>query len=101
METLAVIILTAILSPMICFAVYTFIKAGHEIKKIMRRNEMVEAIKNDYTTRAAITGLITEKMASDYLFQQAITTLITTQMEKDWQLEKAVFSIANRSKKVS
>jgi len=101
METLATIILTAILSPMACFMVYVFLKAKHDINKILRRNEFVEAIKSDYVTQAAITRLITDKMKDDYVFQQAITTLVITQLEKDWQLERAVLSIANRSKKVS
>jgi len=97
METLATYILTAILSPMVCFVAYLYLKARHEVKKVMRRNEMREAIKSDYITQAAITGLIIEKMGNDYVFQQAITTLVISQLEQDWKLEKAVLSIAKKA----
>jgi 3-hydroxyacyl-CoA dehydrogenase len=91
------IILTAFASPVVCFAVYVFWKSHHSMKKIMRRNELVEAIKENGEVRRAIIGLVTEKMKDDYLFQQAVVTLVIEQLQKDWKLEKAVISIAKKA----
>ena len=96
-EQAATYVLTAVLSPIACVAVYLFWKTIRETAKIMRRHELEENIKTDYMTRAAIVSLITEKIKEDYLFQQAIIALVTEQLQKDWKLEKAVTSIARKA----
>lgn len=91
------IVLTAILSPMLCVVTYLFWKSQRVFKKTLRKIEQAEFIKNDWEVRAAIVGLITEKMKDDYLFQQAIVTLVIEQLQKDWKLEKAVVSIVKKA----
>jgi hypothetical protein len=93
----AVIILTAILSPLVCVIVYFVWKAQREVRLMMRRNEVIEAIKNDFQMQTAITNLITEKIKTDWMFQQAIIALVTDQLQKDWKLEKAVVSITKKA----
>ena len=65
----------AILSPLVCLCVYLYWKAARAFRKAMRRIELVDAIKNDYTTRAAIIELITEKMKDDSAFQQTVVSI--------------------------
>jgi hypothetical protein len=96
-EQLAAIITTSILSPMVCFAGYLCYKMYRDIAKTMRRNDVIDAIKKDHSTREAIVTLITDKMKDDYQFQQAIVTLVTEQLQKNIRLEQAVTSIARKA----
>lgn len=76
MMTVACIIVTAILSPLLCFAIYLFWKGSRDIKKIMRRNEVIDAIKTNWEVQKAIADLIIDKAKSDYQFQQAVVSII-------------------------
>jgi len=69
------IIAMAILSPMVCFLVHLYWKGSREIKKTMRRNEVIAGIKADWEVQKAITDLIIEKSKNDYLFQQAVISI--------------------------
>ena len=91
------IILTAILSPLVCFVAYLYWKMSSDLKKTMRKNELVENLKKDYFTRRAIVQLIIENIETDYLFQQAIISLVIEQLQKDWRLEKAVTTITRKA----
>jgi hypothetical protein len=75
-DLILTIIVTAIFSPLICFVVYLSWKTSGEVRKTMRRNEVVEAIKNNWEVKKAITDLIIEKAKNDYLFQQAVVSIV-------------------------
>lgn len=96
-DNVAAILLTAILSPLVCLVLYLFWKGHREVKKIMRRNEVVATINEDWEAKRAISGMILENIKTDYLFKEAIISLVTEQLQKDWKLEKAVTTIARRT----
>jgi hypothetical protein len=70
------IILTAVFSPLVCFVVYLSWNAQREVKKAIRRNELIEAIKNNWEVKKAITDLIIDKAKNDYQFQQAVVSIV-------------------------
>ena len=75
-EIICATIATAIISPTVCVLVYIYWKGSREIKKTMRRNELVETIKNDWEVKKAITELIIDKAKTDYQFQQAVVLIM-------------------------
>jgi hypothetical protein len=75
MMTVACIIVTAILSPLVCVAIYLCWKAQQDVRKIMRRDEFIDAIKTHWEVQKAITDLITEKAKSDSQLQQAVVSI--------------------------